>query len=64
MLPPQPSLLEQPHRNHRSFSDHYLNETLPHRSDWQGLVEEANPVIEQLKGILEGYNPAPNEKEA
>lgn len=62
--PPQQPLLEQPHRNHGLFSDHYLNETLPRRPDWQELVEEAKPVMERLKAIFEGYTPAPNEKEA
>ncbi len=59
-----PLQLEQPHRNHGLFSDHYLNETLPQRPDWQGLAEEAKPIMEQLKGIFEGYKPAPSEKEA
>jgi hypothetical protein len=62
--PPQPPLLEQPHRNQGLFSDHYLNETLSQHPDWQGLVEEAKPVVEQLKDIFEVYKPAQNEKEA
>jgi hypothetical protein len=53
---------EQPHRNHGLFSDHYLNETLPQRPDWQGLVEEGKPVMERLKGIFEGYTPLPTRK--
>src|SRR5215203_656476 len=57
-------LPEQPHRNHGLFSDHYLNETLPQRPDWQGVVEEAGLVMEHIKGIFEEYKPASNEKEA
>ncbi len=29
-----------------------------------GIVEEAEPVMKQLKDIFERYKPAPNEKEA
>jgi len=62
--PPQPPLLDQPHRNHGLFSDYYLNETLPRRSDWRELLGDAELVMEQIKTIFEGYNPTPNEKEA
>jgi hypothetical protein len=62
--PTQPPLLEQSHRNHGLFSDHYLNETLRRRPDWQQMVEEAIPVKEQIKSIFERYKPTPSEKEA
>src|SRR5829696_5508898 len=61
---PQPPLLEQPHRNHGLFSDHYLKEMLPQRPDWQRLAEEAVPVKDQLKRTFEGYKPGATEKEA
>jgi type I restriction-modification system DNA methylase subunit len=62
--PTQPPPLEQSHRNHGLFSDHYLNETLRQRPDWQRLVEEAIPVKEQIKSIFERSKPTPSEKEA
>jgi hypothetical protein len=62
--PTQPPQLEQPHRNHGLFSDHYLNETLRRRPDWQQLVEEASPMMEQIKAIFDHYRPTPTEKEA
>lgn len=52
---------EHPHRNHGLFSDHYLNETLPARPEWQNLAEEARPVMENIARIFESYAPSTNE---
>jgi hypothetical protein len=32
------------HHNQQLFSDHYLDETLPQREDWQALTVEATPI--------------------
>jgi hypothetical protein len=60
----QPVPIQQPHRNHGLFSDHYLNETLPQRSDWRELADEAKPVMDELKRVFERYGPVRGEKEA
>ncbi len=60
-LSKQPTPAEQYHRNSGLFSDHYLNATLPRRADWQELVSEARPVMEELAGIFASYNPSKNE---
>jgi hypothetical protein len=60
----QPVPIQQPHRNHGLFSDHYLNETLPQRSDWLELAAEAKPVMDELKRVFERYGPVRGEKEA
>jgi hypothetical protein len=52
-------LLEQLHRNHGLFSDHYLNVTLRQHPSWQRLAEDASSVMEQLKATFETYNPVP-----
>lgn len=60
----QPPQLEQLHRNHGLFSDYYLNETLRRHPDWRNRVEEALPVMEQIKDIFVRYQPTTTEKEA
>ena len=57
----QPAAADQHHRNSGLFSDHYLNSTLPRRSDWQELVSEAEAVMDELAGILAAYTPSKNE---
>ncbi|MGB3683122.1 MAG: N-6 DNA methylase [Rubrobacteraceae bacterium] len=52
---------EQHHRNSGLFSDHYLNETLPRRTDWQELIPEAGAVLDELAGIFNDYTPSNNE---
>jgi hypothetical protein len=52
---------EQPHRNHGLFSDHYLNVTLPQRSEWQDLADEARSVMESVAQIFDSYVPSGNE---
>lgn len=51
----------RPHRNQALFSDHYLNATLPMRSDWRGLADEARPAMEEIARILDSYTPSENE---
>lgn len=36
------------HRNQHLFSDHYLNENLASRPQWQALRDKAQPVMEQM----------------
>jgi hypothetical protein len=52
---------EQPHRNHGLFSDHYLNVTLPQRTEWQALTEQARPVMEGVSRVFDSYTPSDNE---
>jgi hypothetical protein len=51
----------RPHRNQGLFSDHYLNATLPIRSDWRGLTNEARPAMEEIARLLDSYTPSENE---
>ncbi len=46
--PMQQWLLGQPHGNHRLFSDHYLDVTLPGRKQRKDLVEQTRPVVEEI----------------
>ena len=60
-LSKQPTPQEQYHRNSGLFSDHYLNVSLPRRTDWRELAHEAGDVMEELAGILAAYTPSKNE---
>jgi hypothetical protein len=51
------------HRNHQLFSDHYLDEILPARLEWQALLPQAKAVLEELTGILDCYTPSSNERQ-
>ena len=57
----QPTTPEQAHRNNGLFSDHYLNVTLPRRSDWKELVSEAGPALQAMARIFAAYTPSNNE---
>ncbi|HVC80746.1 MAG TPA: hypothetical protein VNL35_09655, partial [Chloroflexota bacterium] len=52
-----------PHQNHGLFSDHYLNETLPNRLDWQQLSTsaEVTQCLTDLRKLLAKYVPTSNE---
>ncbi len=51
------------HRNHQLFSDHYLDETLPQRSDWLDLVPLADPVMVQVADYFAQYVPSDKEEQ-
>jgi hypothetical protein len=51
----------RPHRNQGLFSDHYLDATLPARSDWRDLADEAGPAMEEVSGLLDSFTPSENE---
>lgn len=53
-----------PHNNQQLFSDHYLDETLPERPDWQQLVGEAQPIMERIATIFKKYKPTGKEAQA
>ena len=50
------------HNNSQLFSDHYLDETLPQRQDWQDLLLEAAPIMNELTSLFQHY--VPSDKEA
>lgn len=52
------------HNNQQLFSDHYLDETLPQREDWQALTVDATLVMEQLAALFNKYNPSGKEAQA
>ncbi len=57
--PNQPTLTSQQcHRNAQLFSDHYLDQVLPGRSDWQLLAVQAAEVRGQLRQILAAHQPS------
>lgn len=52
--PVQPDLLsqvpnEETYHNQRLFSDHYLENILPHEAEWAALRAEAQPIMAALK---------------
>jgi hypothetical protein len=49
------------HNNQQLFSDHYLDETLPQREDWQALTVEAAPIMEQIAALFNKYKPSGKE---
>ena len=59
----QAMLLGPAHQNHGLFSDHYLNETLPARLDWQHLAQgsDALHALTQIQAIVAAYTPSNNE---
>ncbi|MFN8470236.1 MAG: Eco57I restriction-modification methylase domain-containing protein [Caldilineaceae bacterium] len=56
-----PLLLAQRHYNHQLFADRYLDVTLPGRTAWRGLLDEARPVLDRIQAIFAGYTPSTNE---
>src|SRR5947199_3932710 len=57
----QLSLTPQPHRNQQLFSDHYLNNILPKRPDWQMLEVEVRGVLSDLQRLFANYTPSDKE---
>ena len=56
-----PLVLAQRHYNHQLFADRYLDVTLPGRTAWRGLLDEARPVLARIQAILAAYTPSTNE---
>lgn len=56
-----PLLAAQFHRNQQLFSDYYLNQLLPQRPDWHGLLSEARTALERIAAIVAAYTPSTNE---
>lgn len=54
-------LTSMPHRNQQLFSDHYLDVTLPERSDWKALAAEAQLVFLDLQKLFARYTPSDKE---
>jgi hypothetical protein len=54
----QLSLTAAPHNNQQPFSDHYLNEILPHRTDWKNLLIEARTVQRAIADIIATFTPS------
>src|SRR5947209_1526415 len=52
------------HNNQQLFSDHYLDETLPQREDWQALTSEVRPIMEQIAVLFNKYKPSGKEAQA
>jgi hypothetical protein len=50
-----------PHHNQQLFSDHYLNELLPHLPEWRRLAETAGPAMARIAAIVAAYTPSANE---
>ena len=53
-----------PHRNQQLFSDHYLDDILPQRPDWQTLTTEAEPVRAEIAALFAHYRPGDKEAQA
>jgi type I restriction-modification system DNA methylase subunit len=57
-------LTPSPHNNQQLFSDHYLDVLLPQRQDWQMLVTEAQPIMEEIATIFKKYKRTRKEAQA
>ena len=53
-----------PYHNQQLFSDHYLHTILPQRQDWQSLIVEAQPVMQEIVAIFKKYKPSGKEAQA
>jgi len=56
-----PLLLSQQHRNQQLFSDHYLNSTLPMRSERRALVPDASVALSAIAPIVCKFVQAPSQ---
>ena len=56
-----PLALAQFHHNRQLFADRYLDQTLPRRSAWRDLVDEAVPVLAQIRTLVAAFTPSANE---
>src|SRR6202051_4831446 len=56
--------MASPHNNQQVFSDHYLNVSLPERSDWQSLSLEAEPIMAKIDALFKQYKPSGKEAQA
>lgn len=65
-MPPTrlPLALAQRHNNQQPFSGHYLNITLPQRSDWQLLAHGAGRALNMIGPIVQAFLRAPAQNEA
>jgi hypothetical protein len=57
----RPAPAARQHRNHGLFSDDYLEVTLPERSGWESLMEQARPAMEEISSLFDSYTPSDNE---
>ncbi len=46
------------HRNQHLFADHYLNEVLPTRTQWQSLKDAASKAMEEIAAIFSSFIPS------
>ena len=58
-----PLALAQRHHNRQLFADRYLDETLPRRNAWLDLIDEAAPVLAQVRALLIAFTPSTNESQ-
>ncbi|NJK81696.1 MAG: N-6 DNA methylase [Chloroflexaceae bacterium] len=58
---PLAPFLEQPHRNHGLFADHYLADVLPRHPAWEAVQAEAAPVREEIAARLAAHVPSTKE---
>ncbi len=56
-----PLALAQRHHNRQLFADRYLDETLPRRKAWLDLIDEAAPVLAQVRALLAAFTASTNE---
>jgi hypothetical protein len=63
MTAEQLPFLLQRHNNRQLFSDYYLNEQLPHLAGWKDLANEAAPVREHIRTLLDQFVESSNEAE-
>ena len=56
-----PLTLAQRHNNQQLFSDHYLNVTLPQRTEWKLLAHDAAQALAVIAPIVRAYVPSDNE---
>src|SRR6266487_7124008 len=57
----QLSLDFQPHRNHRLFSDHYLDSVLPSRREWKAGLDDTASLRQRLRTSYRSFAPSSTE---
>ena len=53
-----------PHHNQQLFSDHYLDDIVPERQDWQALTTEAEPIQAAIAALFAQYKSGDKEAQA
>ncbi|MCX6376820.1 MAG: hypothetical protein NTU88_12445, partial [Armatimonadetes bacterium] len=51
------------HHNQHLFADHYLDEVLRRRAEWQTVAGNAKPAMDEIAHVFERFEPSDNERQ-